>query len=70
MTPDVNVLVAASRADHPHHGVARIWLEGALYSAETGAVLTLMPMVLANFLRLVQPENLPAGHPDRRRGCV
>lgn len=53
MTPDVNVLVAASRADHPHHGVARAWLEGAVGSSETGAVLTLMPMVLASFLRLV-----------------
>lgn len=53
MTPDVNVLVAASRADHPHHGVARAWLEAAVGSAETGAVLTLMPMVLASFLRLV-----------------
>ena len=53
MTPDVNVLVAASRADHPHHGVARAWLEAAVGSSETGAALTLMPMVLASFLRLV-----------------
>lgn len=53
MTPDVNVLVAASRSDHPHHAVARDWLEGALGATGTGAVLTLMPMVLASFLRLV-----------------
>ncbi len=53
MTPDVNVLVAASRADHPHHAAARNWLEGALDAAITGAALTLMPMVLASFLRLV-----------------
>ena len=53
MTPDVNVLVAASRADHPHHAVARDWLEGALGASGTGAPLTLMPMVLASFLRLV-----------------
>jgi toxin-antitoxin system PIN domain toxin len=53
MTPDVNVLVAASRADHPHHAVARRWLEGALGASGTGAGLTLMPMVLASFLRLV-----------------
>lgn len=52
MTPDVNVLVAASRSDHPHHAVARAWLEGALAKAET-APLTLMPMVLASLLRLV-----------------
>ncbi len=53
MTPDVNVLVAASRSDHPHHAVARTWLEGALAAAESGAAFSLMPMVLASFLRLV-----------------
>jgi uncharacterized protein len=53
MTPDVNVLLAASRGDHPHHAVARDWLEGAIGAATTGASLTLMPMVLASFLRLV-----------------
>jgi toxin-antitoxin system PIN domain toxin len=53
MTPDVNVLVAASRSDHPHHAVARAWLEQALHAAAAGAAFTLMPMVLANFLRLV-----------------
>ena len=53
MTPDVNVLVAASRSDHPHHVVARDWLEGAIGASRTGASLTLMPMVLASFLRLV-----------------
>lgn len=53
MTPDVNVLVAASRSDHPHHAVARAWLEEAVGAADAGATLTLMPMVLASFLRLV-----------------
>lgn len=53
MTPDVNVLVAASRSDHPHHIVARTWLEAALAAAESGAALTLMPMVIASLLRLV-----------------
>ncbi len=53
MTPDVNVLVAASRADHPHHAAARTWLEQALGAAAAGAAFTLMPMVLASFLRLV-----------------
>lgn len=53
MTPDVNVLVAASRTDHPHHVVARVWLEKAVGAAGAGAGLTLMPMVLASFLRLV-----------------
>ena len=53
MTPDVNVLVAASRIDHPHHAAARAWLEGAVASAGEGAAFTLMPMVVASFLRLV-----------------
>lgn len=53
MTPDVNVLVAASRADHPHHAVARAWLEEVLTASGSGAAFTLMPMVLSSFLRLV-----------------
>ena len=53
MTPDVNVLVAAARSDHPHHAVARAWLEETLARAESDTVCTLMPMVLASFLRLV-----------------
>jgi toxin-antitoxin system PIN domain toxin len=53
MTPDVNVLVAASRSDHPHHDAARAWLDGALAEAERGAAFTLMPMVLTSVLRLV-----------------
>lgn len=53
MTPDVNVLVAAFRSDHPHHAVAREWLEGALGAARMGAAFTVMPMVLASLLRLV-----------------
>ena len=53
MTPDVNVLVAASRLDHPHHAVASRWLEEALGAAAAGGVFTLMPMVLVSVLRLV-----------------
>ncbi len=53
MTPDVNVLVAAARTDHPHHRVARAWLEKTLAEAGSGLVCTLMPMVLTSFLRLV-----------------
>jgi hypothetical protein len=52
MTPDVNVLLAASRTDHPHFAVARAWLEEAVSAAGAGAALILMPMVLASFLRL------------------
>ena len=53
MTPDVNVLVAAARSDHPHHGIARDWLEETLADGDSDVACTLMPMVLASFLRLV-----------------
>ena len=64
MTPDVNVLVAASRADHPHHAVALDWLEEALAESSSGASFTLLPMVLASFLRLVtSPKIFQAATP-------
>lgn len=53
MTPDVNVLVAASRSDHPHHKTAYQWLTATVVACENGATLRLMPMVVASFLRLV-----------------
>ena len=53
MTPDVNVLVAASRSDHPHHAVAHGWLVRAVETAPVAAPLTLQPMATASFLRLV-----------------
>lgn len=53
MTPDVNVLIAASRSDHPHHKTAYAWLDEAVSSCADGATLRLMPMVIAGFLQLV-----------------
>ncbi len=53
MTPDVNVLVAAFRADHPHHSVALACLEAAVQACATGATLRVLPLVSASFLRLV-----------------
>ncbi|MDP1532511.1 MAG: PIN domain-containing protein [Rubrivivax sp.] len=53
LTPDVNVLVAAFRADHPHHGVARGWLLEQLAGLGEGGRLLLLPMVCASFVRLV-----------------
>ena len=50
MTPDVNILVAASRQDHPHHERALVWLEEAINS---GSSLAILPMVASGFLRLV-----------------
>lgn len=53
MTPDVNILLAASRSDHPHHLVALEWLQRALVEAGQGiATLMLQPMVVASFVRL------------------
>lgn len=62
-TPDVNVLLAASRRDHPHHGVALAWLEQALADAGN-APLTLQPMAVASFLRLAtHPKVFPVPTP-------
>jgi toxin-antitoxin system PIN domain toxin len=58
MTPDINVLVAASRSDHPHHQVARSWLEQAASAAAAGSTLILMPTVVAGFLRLVSSPKI------------
>ncbi len=49
MTPDVNVLVAASRKDHPHFELARQWLEIA--TAQGG--FKVLPMVATSFVRIV-----------------
>ena len=53
MTPDVNVLVAASRSDHPHHKIAFSSLSATIAASAEGVSLQLMPMVVASFLRLV-----------------
>ncbi|MDO8413135.1 MAG: PIN domain-containing protein [Gallionellaceae bacterium] len=53
MTPDVNVLIAASRSDHPHHKTAYAWLNQAVADSVNGATIRLMPMVATSFLRLV-----------------
>jgi hypothetical protein len=53
MTPDVNVLIAASRSDHPHHKRALACLNEAIAACADGASVRLMPMVVASYLRLV-----------------
>ena len=53
MTPDVNVLLAASRSDHPHHTPALVWLETALASCVQGRSFAVLPMVAVSYLRLV-----------------
>ena len=53
MTPDVNLLVAASRSDHPHHRVARAWFAQTIKACATGTSLRVMPLAAASFLRIV-----------------
>ena len=53
-TPDVNVLVAAFRADHAHHKIARRWLNAARRQCAQGTEpQRLLPMVVSGFLRIV-----------------
>lgn len=52
MTPDVNVLVAAFREEHPHHAAARAWLIATLADCRNGGSLELLPMVAAGFVRV------------------
>jgi toxin-antitoxin system PIN domain toxin len=58
MTPELNVLLAASRVDHPQHGPALRWLEQAIVRCETGGSIELLPMVTAGFLRLATSPKL------------
>ncbi len=51
--PDVNVLVAAHRVDHPQHSVASDWLKRTLLGASDGQMLVLPMAVICGFLRLV-----------------
>jgi toxin-antitoxin system PIN domain toxin len=54
MTSDVNVLVAASRQDHPHYAQALRWLQEALaIRADGGRSLAILPIVGSGFVRLV-----------------
>ena len=52
MTPDLNVLLAASRTDHPHHAPALAWLRQAIAACDTGGSIEVLPMVATGFLRL------------------
>jgi uncharacterized protein len=53
MLPDINVLVAAHRADHPQHKAAADWLKRTLKDGKDGQVLMLPMQVISVFLRLV-----------------
>jgi uncharacterized protein len=61
MTPDVNVLVAAFRDEHPHHVAAHDWLTQALEDCGRGGSLELLPMIAAGFVRVAtNPKVFPA----------
>jgi uncharacterized protein len=67
MLPDINVLVAAYRADHQHHKAAADWLTATLKDAKDGQQMMLSVAVLSGFLRLVTnakifPEPSPSDH--------
>jgi uncharacterized protein len=53
MLPDVNVLVAAFRKDHPQHQVAADWLDKTLTTAVDGQLMLLPLGVIGSFMRLV-----------------
>lgn len=73
MTPDVDVVRAASRSDHPHHKQALSWLRGAWEDCRTGGSFQLLPMVAAAFLRLATRQQTKArlgngiNHPSSER---
>lgn len=52
MTPDLNVLLAASRTDHVHHAPAAAWLSASLARCASGGSIEILPMVASGFLRL------------------
>jgi uncharacterized protein len=70
VTPDVNLLVAAFRGDHSHHRIARAWLLQVREACAQGRQsLTLLPMVVAGFLRLVT-NNRVFTNPDTIEGAI
>ena len=58
MTPDVNVLVAAARWEHPHHKTAFTWLENTVNGNRDKNKLTLLPGVIAGFLRITTNQKI------------
>ena len=56
MTPDVNLLVAAMRLDHPHHALAFAHLQGQLEQATKWPIqpnVVLLGTVVSGFIRIV-----------------
>jgi hypothetical protein len=70
MTPDVNVLVAASRADHPHHQTALTWLTQAMAHARTHADLRLLGTGCQLSAIGDPPQSVFDAHTHRAGCCV
>src|ERR1700679_1155193 len=51
--PDVNVVIAASRSDHPHHRTELGWVKRALAECEPNGGIEIYPVVATGYLRLV-----------------
>jgi toxin-antitoxin system PIN domain toxin len=58
ISPDVNVVIAASRIDHPQHRVALAWLKRTLAASATNGGIEILPVVAASYLRLVTNPNI------------
>lgn len=63
MMPDVNVLVAAFRTDHVHHGSCKPWLDGLTNSGESfglsALVLSAVIRIASNARAFVNPSTVP-----------
>lgn len=70
VTPDVNILVAAARAEHPHHVAARTWLGGAVTSVTADAPLLLLPSVAIGFVRVVTDRRFYSAPPTSTRDAL
>jgi uncharacterized protein len=53
VTPDVKVLVAATRGDHRQHASALRWFNESVTAATPAAPFTLLPMVVVGYARVV-----------------
>lgn len=72
MSPDVNVLVAAYRAEHPHHATAHAWLKASLRDCAAGGSIELLPMVAVGFVRIVTNRRIfsAPNTPEQAHGFI
>lgn len=72
MTPDVNVLVAAYRVEHPHHVAAHAWLRTSLEGCTVGGSIHLLPMVAVGFVRIVTNRRIfsAPNTPEQAHGFI